>query len=98
IPLWFVTMISLKPAAFSFGSSSPTPSRSSTSSGFEQYPTSFIRVPSRSRKIAFSPPGFLLSIALVKTVQQLIRREYRRAQLPDHHTAGVIRDLRRFDR
>src|SRR5271166_448444 len=62
IPLWFVTIMSLKPAFFSLGSNSLTPSRSSTSSGREQYPTSFISVPSRSRKIAFCLAGFTMHL------------------------------------
>src|ERR1700678_1124538 len=91
-------MTSLKPAAFSFGSSLPTPSRSSTSPALEQYPTSRIKVPSRSRKIAFSTPRSRLFISLVKAFQQLIRRERCRAQLLDHHAARVIGDLGGFDR
>src|SRR5580704_13385774 len=98
IPLWLVTMTSLKPADFSFGNSSATPSRSSTSPGLEQYPTSFIRVPSRSRKIAFCPSGLLLFISLIKTLQQLLWRECCRAQLADDHAACVIRYLCRFNR
>src|SRR5271166_5850216 len=54
--------MSLKPAFFSLGSNSLTPSRSSTSSGREQYPTSFISVPSRSRKIAFCLAGFTMHL------------------------------------